>query len=510
MDATTKLLLLALDLLAMSFLAHSHGDDVIIRTTDGDVRGLQTSVEGRPVSVYWGIPYATAPARFRRPERAQPWEGVLDALTPPPSCPEVPYPFDIALIPAATTRFDEDCLFLNLWVPTGCQALDGGGPGETLAAMVWIHGGGFEWGSTTVPTYDGRVLAATQCVIVASLNYRLGPLGFLSLSDDDRAPGNVGLLDQNMALRWIHQNLRSFGGSPDRITLFGESAGALSVGAHMVSPLSRDLFSRAIIQSGPPTEKWGQRTRSENVHNARELARIVGCAGGDDDDDSLITCLSALDGEELGRAVLKLPGFQNPGFGVIVDGYFLQEPIGNPFFRGDVKKFDIMLGLTKDDSSFVLPRLSAGPTPREGRPHMDRSAFHQLLTGFILRVLIDPPKDAPLASKLVEYLYVTSSLPRDRDGYHAALEKVILDLGMACPMYTTVASFLGGPKAAFMFSFDHRSSVTPFPEWMGVVHASELDLVFGRPLDQEELFTDQERRLSNVMMTAWANFAKFG
>ena len=105
---------------------------------------------------------------------------------------------------------------------------------------------------------------------------------------------------------------------------------------------------------------------------------------------------------------------------------------------------------------------------------------------------------------------MTSSLPRDRDGYHAALEKVILDLGMACPMYTTVASFLGGPKPAFMFSFDHRSSVTPFPEWMGVVHASELDLVFGRPLDQEELFTDQERRLSNVMMTAWANFAKFG
>ena len=140
---------------------------------------------------------------------------------------------------------------------------------------------------------------------------------------------------------------------------------------------------------------------------------------------------------------------------------------------------------------------------------MDRNMFQQLLAGLVLQVMTDPPENVSLVSKLVEYIYVSSSPPVERDNYCTALEKVLQDLLMVCPMYSTATPFVGY-RDVFMYSFDHRSSVTPFPEWMGVVHASELDLVFGRPLDKEELFTDQERQLSNVMMTAWANFAKFG
>ena len=502
MDATR--LPLGLAFLTICAFTHSHAQ-TLVRTTHGDVRGLQKSVSGRPVNVYWGIPYAKVPARFQRPERAAPWQGVFDAFTPPPSCPEVPYIGDIPLIPPTTTPFEENCLFLNLWVPQGCRTRDG--KSLTLASMVWIHGGGFEWGSTTVPVYDGQVLAATQCVIVASMNYRLGPLGFLSLGND-RAPGNVGMLDQNMALRWIHENIHSFGGSPDQITLFGESAGGVSVGAHMASPLSQDLFSRAIMQSGIPTEKWGKQAVSQNQHNARELAKLVGCRSGDDP-DSVIACLSGVDSVQLSRAVLNIPNYQVPGFGLIVDGLFLPEPLGESFFRGDVKKFDVMLGVTKNDASFILPVLIMGHAAKEGRPEMDRNTFQQLLAGFVLQAMTDPPENVSLVSKLVEYIYVSSSPPVERDNYCTALEKILQDLGMVCPMYSTVTPFVGY-RDVFMYSFDHRSSVTPFPEWMGVVHASELDLVFGRPLDEEELFTDQERQLSNVMMTAWANFAKFG
>ena len=502
MDATRLPLVLAF--LTICVFTHSHAQ-TIVRTTHGDVRGLQKSVLGRPVNVYWGIPYAKVPARFQRPERAAPWQGVFDAVTPPPSCPEVPYIGDIPVIPPTTTPFEENCLFLNLWVPQGCLARDG--KSLTLASMVWIHGGSCEQGSTTVPVYDGQVLAATQCVIVASMNYRLGPLGFLSLGND-RAPGNVGVLDQNMALRWIHENIHSFGGSPDQITLFGESAGGISVGAHMASPLSQDLFSRAIMQSGVPTETWGKQTVSQNQHNARELAKLVGCPS-DDDPDSIIACLSGVDSVELSRAVNNIPNYQIPGFRLIVDGLFLSEPLAESFFRGGVKKFDVMLGVNKNDASFILPLLIMGHTAKEGRPEMDRNMFQQLLAGLVLQVMTDTPENVSLVSKLVEYIYVSSSPPVERDNYCTALEKVLQDLLMVCPMYSTATPFVGY-RDVFMYSFDHRSSVTPFPEWMGVVHASELDLVFGRPLDKEELFTDQERQLSNVMMTAWANFAKFG
>ena len=123
--------------------------------------------------------------------------------------------------------------------------------------------------------------------------------------------------------------------------------------------------------------------------------------------------------------------------------------------------------------------------------------------------MADPPENVSLVSELVEYIYMSSSLPSERDDHHTALEKVLQDLCLVCPMYPTAIPFVDHSDV-FMYSFEHRTSVTTFPEWMGVVHASELDLVFGRPVDKEGLFTDQERHLSNVMMTAWANFAKFG
>ncbi|KAL8623008.1 hypothetical protein ACOMHN_027128 [Nucella lapillus] len=475
----------------------------VIHTTHGDVRGKVTSVLGRQVTVYWGIPYATIPARFQRPERAEGWEGVLEASTPPPSCPEIPDTLNIPLTPPTTTAFEEDCLYLNLWVPSGCEDQ---ADKKGLAVLVWIHGGGLRFGSSTVATYNGQVLAATQCVIVASLNYRLGVLGFLSLGTA-AAPGNVGLLDQVLALEWIHRNARNFGGSPQRITLFGESAGALSVAAHMVSPLSKHLFLRAIIQSAPLPHGRGGGSVSRSVASALKLAELMGCPV--DDNDAMIRCLSEADSQELGRVTSDLVHFPFFSFGIIVDSYFLQEALSKSFLSTKAQKMNVMMGATRDDGSTVLALFTGKPINQTHKPRMDQTTFYTILKNHVPSLLPDQPQNLKVFAQLLEYLYINSSLPDRRDDYQTALDNILGDLIFFCPQYK-IKAFLPADCEMYMYSFEHRSSVSPFPEWMGVVHASELDFVFGRPLDQGQRFSEEERQLSRLMMKAWANFAKFG
>ncbi|MEV7865976.1 carboxylesterase family protein [Streptomyces sp. NPDC088124] len=193
------------------------------------------------VTEFLGIPYATAP-RFGRPHRAEPWEGVRPAVTYGPTVPQAPYapPLDVLLpqhtVPGAP---GESCLNLNVWTPAT-------GPEARLPVLVFVHGGAFTNGSGSLPAYDGGTFARDGVVCV-TFNYRLGAEGFLHL---DGVPDNRGLLDQIAALEWVRENIASFGGDPDRVTLFGESAGAMSIGVLLTTERARGLFRGAILQSG--------------------------------------------------------------------------------------------------------------------------------------------------------------------------------------------------------------------------------------------------------------------
>lgn len=220
----------------------------IVTTTAGQVRGA--SSDG--ALVFRGIPYARA-ERYRTPEPPAPWEGVRDALEFGPIAPQA----GGAQFQRADLVQDEDCLSLNVWTP----ALDG----EPRPVMVWIHGGAFRQGSGASPLYDGARLAA-EGVVVISVNYRLGPLGFVA--HPDLGGGNWGLHDQIESLRWIRDNAAAFGGDPTNVTIFGESAGAVSVWLLCASPLAEGLFQRAIAQSGAPmatTLKAASRTAERMV-----------------------------------------------------------------------------------------------------------------------------------------------------------------------------------------------------------------------------------------------------
>ncbi|MCT9088257.1 carboxylesterase family protein [Streptomyces sp. ASQP_92] len=211
-----------------------------IRTTrQGAVRGRLVADD---VAAFLGIPFAAPPfgeARFRAPAPAASWDGVRNALSYGPSVPRAPYapPFDV-LLPDDGPQ-GEDCLNLNVWTP---HPASGGG----LPVMVWIHGGAFANGSGSASGYDGSAFARDGVVYV-SINYRLGADGFLRLPD---RPDNRGLLDQIAALEWVRDNIDAFGGDPGQVTVFGESAGAMSIGALLSMPRARGLFRRAILQSG--------------------------------------------------------------------------------------------------------------------------------------------------------------------------------------------------------------------------------------------------------------------
>ena len=211
--------------------------DAIVTTRSGQVRG--SVVEG--VNTFKGIPYAAPPfgnRRFRPPQPVEPWGGVRDALTYGATVPKPPYfpPFDVLLPEPAIPG--EDCLNLNIWSPELGQA--------NLPVMVWIHGGAFANGTGAISIYDGSRFARDGVVCV-TINYRLGVDGFLYLGDGN---ANLGLLDQIAALEWVQENIRAFGGDPGNVTIFGESAGGMSVGTLLTMPRAAGLFRRAIAESG--------------------------------------------------------------------------------------------------------------------------------------------------------------------------------------------------------------------------------------------------------------------
>jgi para-nitrobenzyl esterase len=236
-----------------------------VETAHGSVVGLDRGA----VQVFRGVPYAGSTAdgaRWLRPASPVSWTGVRESVTWAPAAPQAPSP--LGLQPGSAQS--EDCLALNVWTPS---------VHESLPVMVWFHGGSFTGGTGATPWYSGTRLAQ-RGVVVVTVNYRLGALGFLDLSSvaPDRWPdaANAGLLDQQAALRWVKENIAGFGGDPDRITVFGESAGAMSTALHLVMPDSSGLFQRAVMQSGALAH-------SRSPEQSAEVAeRLVARLGGPD------------------------------------------------------------------------------------------------------------------------------------------------------------------------------------------------------------------------------------
>ncbi|KAL3310967.1 hypothetical protein Ciccas_010458 [Cichlidogyrus casuarinus] len=249
----------------LTVLLPLHRASVVRQLSDGSrVEGDRVDVSqlNKTVFAFLGIPYARPPVgrlRFADPQKFPPWPGIRQVRTQPNSCYQVesnPYEQKNPMLKMwlANTNRSEDCLYLNIWTSSATANTD-------KPVLVWIYGGSYSQGTITLEVYDGSVLSAQEDVVVVSMQYRLGFLGNLYLKKTGKlssqlATGNQALKDQALALEWVRANIAAFGGSPHKVTLMGESAGAASIGLHWISPISNHLFNRAILESGSPFVRW--------------------------------------------------------------------------------------------------------------------------------------------------------------------------------------------------------------------------------------------------------------
>ena len=310
----------------------------VAETTSGRVEGLVK----HGVAVFRGIPYAAPTGganRYRPPAPPEPWTGVREATRFAPIAPQNPSPLE-TMLGAGTIEMGEECLALNVWTPA-CD-------GARRPVMVWIHGGAFVNGSGSTPWYDGTSFAARGDLVCVTINYRLGALGFLHLADlggeEFASTGNLGLLDQVAALRWVRDNIEAFGGDPGNVTVFGESAGAMSVGALLGMPSARGLFRRAIPQSGAANHVSG---RDAATGVALDL---LGALGLDRTElgrlreipvESILAAQAKVGGDR--RSVRHLP--HQP----VVDGTALPESPLDAVTAGSASGVDLLLGTNVDE-----------------------------------------------------------------------------------------------------------------------------------------------------------------
>ncbi len=453
--------------------------DVDAETTYGPVRGVRDG----GVCSFKGVPFArppVGPLRFRPPERPITWTKRWDATLPRPAARQNRDPLD-RIYGERLAPGDEDCLYLNVWTP----AVDGG----RRPVLVWIHGGAFVIGSGRWPWCDGRALVGRGDVVLVTLNYRLGALGFLDLAEIGGGSyadtGNHGLLDQIAALRWVRDNIERFGGDPGNVTVFGESAGGISISCLLAMPAARGLFRRAIVMSGGPNLV---RFRHDSLEVAEAFLRMA--------DVRDVNGLRTLPVKGLLKAQKRFLHCNEFGgdlvFGPVVDGGALPEPPLHAIHRGCARDVVLMTGTTFDEArlwSLYVPIL------RWTRPHA--------LRGVLSHAVGD------------RWPEVIAAYRRSRPGEKAGNLTMAIngDLLFRMPAVRLAeAQSAHRPDDTRMYMFAWR---TPeFGGRLGSPHAVDVPFVFGNlHAKGVERYTGQgaERKgLSDLVQDSWIAFARSG
>ncbi|XP_078058761.1 cholinesterase-like [Mustelus asterias] len=477
-------------------------EELVISTRQGKIKGTSLNVLSGSVTAFLGIPYAEPPIaelRFKKPEPRRPWVGLWNANKYPNTCYQ--YISDSSSGSSweemwnPNTKLSEDCLYINVWVPS---------PRPNKAdVMVWIYGGSFASGTSSLAVYDGRYLAYAENVIVVSMNYRLGALGFLALPGSHDIPGNMGLFDQRLALKWVQNNIVAFGGNPRSVTLFGESAGAASVHLHILSAESHSLFTRAIMQSGSSNAPWAVLQVSEAKRRAVILASRLECPCSNDTE--LVSCLRGKHPQEIvekSLGILTDNLLSGCVFTPVIDGDFLTDQPEELIQMGNFKQLQILAGVNKHEGSYFLLYEAPG-FKKDTDSLITREEFLQGV-----KMSFPEAGDIGLEAIVLQYTDWTdeNNATKNRD----ALIDVAGDCNFICPLMDFANKFAEYGNTAYVYLFDHRASNADWPRWMGVMHGYEIEFVFGIPLEKWPNYTLAEQTLSKNMMHYWANFAKTG
>lgn len=423
----------------------------------GRVAGALTG-QSNTISVYKGIPYVAPPIgdlRWRPPQPAKPWTGVREATTFSP----------IPLQRDSPQPQSEDSLYLNVWTP----AKNGS---ERRAVMFWIYGGGFTYGSSSTPLYDGTRLAE-HGVVVVSFNYRLNVLsGFahpLLSKESGHGSGNYGLLDQVAALQWVRRNVKAFGGDPDNVTIFGESAGGLSVSALLVSPMAKGLFHKAIIESG----SGAQLTTIEAAEAAgQQMVTRMGLAN----DADLPSTLRS-------KAWKEFPDAINYRGGPVQDGWAFPVHPKDAWATGAQANVPMIVGYNHDEATFFVGRDGPLPTTLDAFQQSVRQRF----------------------GALAEQIFALYPAKMDEEAYWAEVA-IRTDARMGVSARQQLRGMFNVTAKTWAYHFSFLPDVVRDPR-RGVSHAAELAYVFGTIPGGSDPAT---RDMSEAIMKYWTQFAKTG
>ncbi|KAI1292516.1 Acetylcholinesterase [Halotydeus destructor] len=492
----------------------------IVDTEYGKIEGRSEVVNGKPLQVFMGIPFAAPPVgdlRLHKPRRPKSWKGIRTANRHRSACMQyIPDQWRKRAEHQWRRQMDisEDCLYLNVYVP-GRLAHEAS-PGTGKPVMVWIHGGAFMMGAAHY--YDPSVLAVYGDVIVVSINYRLGLLGFMKSYHSDQMPGNLGLHDQVAAIEWIRSNIDAFGGDKDQITLFGESAGGISVGYHMISYKSRDLFKRAIMQSGSPLTPVMMIGQESGPLKVEKVAKYLGCPylakkKGDKYatfDDKTYQCIRQANVSQLMAIQQKIfESRRDMGFYPIADNDFFPDhpydSLKNSDFGDRIKS--IMLGNNANEGarflSFGMPDIfpKDGALPDKLTPELLAEKVRQFAPGNVRQRL----------EIVMKFMFGGEDTNSTKMA--AKIEQMMSQLSFICPNVAMIDSFVRLPnRTAYYYQFNPKPSNTKHViKWSkGALHHDEVQFVLGYPLKNPAAYTQEEIKLSELIMTDWTTFAKTG
>jgi para-nitrobenzyl esterase len=461
---------------------HPSRNNVIAITDTGPIVGLRTDT----MNEFLGIPYAAPPVgdlRWRPPQRAERWHKLRDATEFANHCPQFTTPFGLQ-------SFNEDCLYLNVYTPTERR---GWHIGRRYPVMVWFHGGAGFLGESD--DYDPTRLVDNEDVVVVTVNYRLGFLGFLAhpaltAETNYGGSGDYGFMDQQAALRWVQRNIKNFGGNPRNVTIFGESFGALSVHTQLASPEAAGLFDRAIVQSGAYYLNTTPLAVAEAVGTA--AATAMGCPGND---ATTAACLRSL------PVTTLLANQSSAGFTGNIDNKVLTQPIGAALQSGEFNQVPVMEGSNHDEWRLFVA-LSFELVP----PYVATDT-----TNYAARINASFG-GLPLAPYITPYYPPSPATP---PGPSIALGAAGTDGIFACNSRTAIrrmANFV--PVFAYEFNDQNAPELFLPPDVVsgmpyGAAHASEIQYIMDvRPVVAAPALTPDQLKLADYMVSYWGHFAR--
>ncbi|CAH3129352.1 unnamed protein product [Porites lobata] len=472
----------------------------IVSTKYGDIEGLVTlypnaSGPFKSVSKFLGVPFSAPPTgelRFKAPQPPREWKPkVYSAKTHGSVCLQFKLSENVIKPFTSNFTFSEDCLYLDIYSPNISLS---------LPVMVYIHGGGYVLGTAITSPSD---ILALHGVVVVIIQYRLGPFGFLT-TGDSAAPGNYGMLDQVEALKWIKENIENFGGNPSKVTIFGQSAGGSSVGLHLLSPLSRDLFHQAIPESGVDLSPFAIQPTSFGLRFTKELAQKLNC--GSSDHYAMVSCMRSKTASDMQKAAESIKfGFVNYLYWApVVDKNFLHDTPQVLRKKGEFKQVPLVITFTSNEGATFLGDMVNNSLGL--MENVDNGVSPTLFKSFLIK-----KKNADLLADALEFMYTPWPDNSNKYALRSQLVDLIGDNLYFAPSHK-VADVHSQVAPVYMYEFAHRAKTSMGADWMGVVHSENVPFDFGVPLLPKflSLYSPADRNVSLLIMTMYANFARSG